>query len=350
VGAHSLAEIISQPRFWKDCFGSMQAGRCVADIRSRVGEFSEWVFIGCGSSYYVALAAAATCSTVTGQRARAVPASELLLFPEVLQGAEKRVAVLISRSGRTSEMVRAAEVLQPDNNVFTLTVTGAVDGTLEKLTDAKLPLLPSDEESTVMTRSFTSMLLGLQDLAAAWAYDGALSTALRKLPAAAEPALKNLQPRIEEFVTARNFADYVCLGQGPYYGLACETALKITEMSSSYAQAFHTLEFRHGPKSIVGPETLVIFLLSEKGYEAECDVLEEIKSLGGTTIGIANRADHRARSCSDLLIEFGFELPKLARLSPYVFAGQLIGLYTGLKKGLDPDNPRHLSRVVILNQ
>jgi len=52
-----------------------------------------------------------------------------------------------------------------------------------------------------------------------------------------------------------------------------------------------------------------------------------------------------------LLIEFGFELPELARMAaPYVFAGQLIGLFTGLKKGLDPDNPRNLSRVVILNE
>jgi glutamine---fructose-6-phosphate transaminase (isomerizing) len=121
-------------------------------------------------------------------------------------------------------------------------------------------------------------------------------------------------------------------------------------MSASYAQSFHTLEFRHGPKAVVGPETLVIFLLSERGYDAECDVLEEIKSLGGTTLTLTNQADERARAASDLLIEFGFELPELARMAPYVFAGQLIGLYTGLKKGLDPDNPRNLSRVVILNE
>jgi glutamine---fructose-6-phosphate transaminase (isomerizing) len=43
-------------------------------------------------------------------------------------------------------------------------------------------------------------------------------------------------------------------------------------------------------------------------------------------------------------------LPELVRLAPYVFAGQLTGLYTGLQKGLDPDNPRHLSRVVVLDE
>jgi glucosamine--fructose-6-phosphate aminotransferase (isomerizing) len=94
----------------------------------------------------------------------------------------------------------------------------------------------------------------------------------------------------------------------------------------------------------------VIFLLSERGYDAECDVLEEIKSLGGTTLTLTNQADERARAASDLLIEFSFELPELARMAPYVFAGQLIGLCGGLKKGLDPDHPRNLSRVVILNE
>jgi glucosamine--fructose-6-phosphate aminotransferase (isomerizing) len=110
------------------------------------------------------------------------------------------------------------------------------------------------------------------------------------------------------------------------------------------------LEFRHGPKSIVGPETLVMFLLSEQGYDAECEVLQEVKSLGGATLTVTNRADSRARAAYDCLIEFDFKLPELVRLAPHIFAGQLTGLYTGLKKGLDPDNPRHLSRVVVLDE
>ena len=73
----------------------------------------------------------------------------------------------------------------------------------------------------------------------------------------------------------------------------------------------------------MSPETLVIFLLSERGYDAECDALEEIKSLGGTTLTLTNQADERARAASDLLIEFGFELPELAGMAPYAFAGQL---------------------------
>jgi len=349
-GRHSLAEILSQPRFWGESLEALEGRGTLAEIRAPFRSATEWLFVGCGSSYYIALAAAASWSTITGMRARAIPASELLLFPKlVLAGSGQLAAAVISRSGRTSEALRAAQLLENEKNIRTLAVTGTTDQPLERIATATLPFLPCNERSTVMTRSFTSMLLGLQYLAACHADDHAFARSLGKLSTAADSAMSSVHARIREFVGSRQFADYVCLGQGPFYGLACETALKLTEMSLSYAQSFHTLEFRHGPKSIVGPETLVIFLLSEQGYDAECEVLQEIKGLGGTTLAIANRADANVRKASDLLVEFDFELPELARLAPYVFVGQLGGLYTGLKKGLDPDNPRHLSRVVELS-
>jgi glutamine---fructose-6-phosphate transaminase (isomerizing) len=349
-GAHSLAEILSQPQFWSRCLEGLEREGSLAGVRQTFRFAREWLFVGCGSSYYLALSAAAAWSSITGMRARAIPASELLLFPEnVLAGTQDLAAVVISRSGRTSEAVRAAQLLEREKGVRVLAVTGTPHQPLEQAATATLPVLPSDEQSTVMTRSFTSMLMGLEYLAACQANNSGLLAAFAKLPELAQKAMDNLHPRIRDFAGTREFADYVCLGQGPFYGLACETALKVNEMSVSYAQNFHTLEFRHGPKSIVGPETLVIFLLSEQGYEAECEVLQEIKGLGGTTLTVTNRADNRARAASDLLIEFDFALPELVRLAPHIFAGQLTGLYTGLKKGLDPDNPRHLSRVVVLD-
>jgi glutamine---fructose-6-phosphate transaminase (isomerizing) len=349
AGAHSLAEILSQPQFWGRCLDALYSVGPLTEVRQPFRSANEWLFIGCGSSYYIALAAAASWNSLTGMRARALPASELLLFPElVLAGTSHVAAVVISRSGQTSEAVRAAQLLEREKDIRVLAVTGTPNQSLEQSATVTLPLPPCDEQSTVMTRSFSSMLLGLQYLAGCQANDSMFLKSLRRLPGLAQQAMDNLYPRVSDFTRSRQFADFVCLGQGPFYGLACETALKLTEMSVSYGQSFHTLEFRHGPKSIVAPETLVIFLLSEQGYDAECDVLHEVKRLGGTTLAIANRADARARKASDLLIEFNFDLPEVARVAPYVFAGQLIGLNTGLKKGLDPDNPRHLSRVVVL--
>ena len=347
AGAHSLAEILSQAQCWETCLTELSRSQALKDVEARFGSSEEWLFIGCGSSYYVALAAAATMQSLTGRRAWAIPASEVLLYPELVFSAAQCVPVLISRSGQTSEVLRAAELLK-DRGVPSLAISCALGQSLEKLATLTITL-PADEQSTVMTRSFTSMLLALQFLAGRIAANEAYCNALLTLPGLAAPALTHIPDRIREFVSRHTFANYVCLGHGPFYGLACEYALKITEMSISTAQVFHSLEFRHGPKSVVTPETLLIFLLSEHGYEAECDLLEEVKSLGGATLAICNQSNARVRAAADLLLELQLPLPELARLAPSLVPGQLLALHTGLKKGLNPDSPRYLTRAVILD-
>jgi glutamine---fructose-6-phosphate transaminase (isomerizing) len=350
AGAYALAEILSQPQCWSACLKLLDENGILKEISGTFAKANDWLFVGCGSSYYVALAAAASWSLLTGSRARAIPASELILFPEqVLAGSQNIVPVLISRSGRTTEVLKAAQLLK-SRGISSLALTCAPGQALEKFVSRTICLAPADEQSTVMTRSFTSQLLALQYLAANICGREDFCVALRGLPTIAEGSLNSLPKRVREFVGSCRFANYVCLGQGPLFGLACESALKVTEMSISYAQSFHTLEFRHGPKSVVSPETLLIFLLSETGYEAEVEVLEEVKKLGATTLVVANKADKRARGLADFRIELDSDLPELARIAPCVFGAQLLGLYTGLNKGLDPDRPRNLSRVVLLDE
>ena len=348
LGVHSLAEILSQPRCWSDSLKRLESGKAVREICRRFAGEREWVFVGCGSSYYIALAAAASWIAITGARARALPASELLLFPDLAFNHLKEfVPVLISRSGRTSEVLRVAQLLR-EKNVPSVAISCASGEKLETMATAAILLPEADEQSTVMTRSFTSMLLALQYLAATLAGNTGLLEDLRSLPNVAEKLLLDLPGRVREFVSHNSFSDYVCLGQGPYYGLACESALKVTEMSRTYAQSFHTLEFRHGPKAIVSGATLVTFLLSENNHDAEVEVLEEIKELGGKTLVVGKRLTRRAREAADLAVELDCVVPEPSCLAPFVIAGQLVGLYTALHKGLNPDCPANLSRVVLL--
>ena len=348
-GAHSLDEILSQPQCWSASLEDLKQKKTLHSVAERFAGATEWLFIGCGSSYYVALSAAATMGRLTGLRSRALPASEVLLYPDAVPaGAGNCVPVLISRSGLTSEVIAAAEILK-SRGIPTLAITCAAGQTLEESASETILLARADEKSTVMTRSFSSMLLTLQALAAVIAGDSKFLNSLSLMAQDVAPLLPTLPEKLRAFVAGHDFDDYVYLGQGPFYGLACEGALKVTEMSVSYAQSFHTLEFRHGPKSIVGPETLLVFLLSESGYQAECEVLREMKSLGATTLVVTNRADGVVRGASDLVVELQLDVPEYARLAPYLFAGQLLGLHAGLKKGLDPDSPRNLSRVVLLD-
>jgi len=142
----------------------------------------------------------------------------------------------------------------------------------------------------------------------------------------------------------------VFLGQGPFHGLAREGALKVMEMSCSYSQFFHTMEFRHGPKAVVSPKTCLAFFLSETGISAECEVLVEMKKLGGKIIAVSNHAPEAVRNNSDLVVELGFAGPETVTLWPAIAPAQMLGFFNGIKKNLNPDAPVNLDRVVILNQ
>ena len=65
---------------------------------------------------------------------------------------------------------------------------------------------------------------------------------------------------------------------------------------------------------------------------------------------VTNRANDRVRRAADVLVELELDVPEVARLAPHILAAQLMGLYLGLKRGFDPDEPRHLSRVVVLKE
>jgi len=348
--SHTLREILSQPQCWDQCLKQLAASPQLAAAHQLAKPDAEWILIGCGSSYYLALAAAATF-THLGLPARGIPASELLLYPDLTLPKRREreyVPVLISRSGLTSEVLRAARLLESERNLASVAITCADGQPLESHARVTLRLTPADEQSMVMTRSFTSMLLALQYLAGSVAENTAFCGALARLPEQVRPLLQTVPGMLRDFVSSHSYADYVFLAQGPLFGISNEAMLKVTESSCNYAQAFHSMEFRHGPKSIAGPGTLISFFVSESAYEAELELLEELRRLGSATLAVANRVDDRLRRAANFVIELGLDAPEYARLAAYAIWGQLLGVYTALQKGLNPDAPKNLTRVVVL--
>jgi glucosamine--fructose-6-phosphate aminotransferase (isomerizing) len=347
---HTWNEILSQGEVWKTALDTLHRSTAVERIVSTGGDRREWLFVGCGTSFYLAEAAALSWTLLTNLPARGIPASEILLFPGLLSATGGQTqAVVISRSGRTSEAVRAAKVLSEELQIATLGITCAMNSELQQICSESIVLSAADENSTVMTRSFTSMLLCLQFLAAKHAGKPQFIERLQAMADDFAPRIRTIAAEVEAFVRKKMFDDYVFLGQGPFHGIAREAALKVMEMSCSYSQVFHTLEFRHGPKAIVTPATCLTFFLSETAGKEEAEVLSEMKELGGATIAICNRAQEAIRQTSDLVLEMKIDGDELALLAPYTVPCQLMGFFTGLRKGLNPDEPKNLTRVVILD-
>ena len=348
-GEHTLHEILSQPRIWSETETQLREAKLLETFSGLFSPRSPWLFVGCGSSYYLSRLIAALWTKHLYIPATGVPASELLFAPEeTLRRLGAEQVVLMSRSGETTEVLRAAELLQKHHTVQTLGVTCNPHSPLEELCTHSFKLTWADEKSTVMTRSFTAILLAFQRLGLQFVGDSQFSGALDKLPQRGQEWLDRHAKKIQEFAGTRKFADYVFLGQGVHYWLAQEAGLKVTEMSSSYAQVYHSLEFRHGPRSIAGANTLITFFISESAAEAETLLVKELKELGAGICVIVNRATPDLKKYSDLLIELVLDGPEFARYALTAIPAHLMGTAIGLRKGLNPDAPKNLTRAVVL--
>ncbi|HEX9652863.1 MAG TPA: SIS domain-containing protein [bacterium] len=309
---------------------------------------TEFVFIGCGTSYYLSLCAAAVYTAITGDKARAVTASDVFLYPKsIFPKGFKFLGIPISRSGSTTETIWAAKYVRNELGIDTLALSCNPDSELVKISPRHL-VAAAAEESVVMTKSFTSMLLMIQVLAAAKSKDQKYLSQLKDLPGKGRAVISDFECTAKEIAENQDLDYFIFLGQGPYYGLACESMLKMKEMSLSISEAYHSMEFRHGPISIINHHTVVIFLMSDSGRDHEIRMLKDVKALGAKTLVICDRSTPQIKSFADYLVELNSGLSDYARLILYMPIMQLLGYHRSISKGLDPDNPKNLTQVVIL--
>jgi glucosamine--fructose-6-phosphate aminotransferase (isomerizing) len=345
-GQHTLAEISSQPEAWADALQAFAARE--AELRRAWASLNagQVVFIGCGSTYYLSQAAAWLFQGLTGVPSRAYPSSEILLFgSQVLARPHDTLLVTISRSGTTTETLVAVDRFRRLGGRAVWCITCYPASPLAKAADLVLPAEAGQEQSIAQTRSFASMLVLAQAMAAA--LGGQEISPLNALPGLGWELLEQAGPVAQELGSDPGLDSFFYLGSGPQYGIANEAMLKMKEMSLSHSEAFHFFEFRHGPKSMVNGRALVVGLLSQPAHAHEEQVLAEMAALGGHTLALAplsGTADDARR------IQLGCDLPAWATPVLYLPPLQLLAYHRAVGKGLDPDRPRNLESVVYLDE
>src|SRR5215216_257326 len=327
-------EIKSQSEAWQN---ALEVGSIVS-LPEAAG-YEQVIFTGCGSTYYLALAAAALYQELTGCAARGVPAGELLFQPHTILTDQKTLLVALSRSGTTSETVKAVEMFKADRRGEIIAVSN-YGKALEPLADVSIVIEKGQEESVAQTRSFASMYVAATALSARMAGRQDLVNAMNGLPDAGNSVINKYEGLARDLGSNLDVDRFYFLGSGSRYGLACELNLKMKEMTLTHSEPFHFMEFRHGPMSMVNENAVVIGMLSDSNRAQEARVLAEMKSLGGTVIGLGEKE-------TDLVFES--EIPESVRGALYLPALQLMAFYRSVAKGLNPDRPRNLTAVVQLN-
>jgi glucosamine--fructose-6-phosphate aminotransferase (isomerizing) len=328
-------EIKSQTDAWQNALEVANA----ASLPEAAG-YEQVIFTGCGSTYYLSLAAASLYQELTGCAARAAPASELLLNPQtVLRDRSPQLLVAISRSGTTTETVKVVEKFKANQCGDVMGIT-CYEAALANLGDVSLVIPNGQEESVAQTRSFASMYVAATAFCARMAGRADLLDTMKKLPEIGNGLISNYESFAQEIGEKLNFDRFYFLGSGIRYGLACEVNLKMKEMTLTHSEPFHFLEFRHGPMSMVNEQAVVVGLLSESNTSYEKAVLNEMQALGGNTVALAE---------SEAEISFESHIPESVRGVLYLPILQLMSFYRSLAKGLNPDRPKNLTAVVRLN-
>ena len=347
-GNLTKAEILSQPTAWAAALNVISEQRqAILDLEP-AGRFGQILFTGCGSTYYLALAAAALTQELTRLPARALPASELWLYPRSSYTSSPALLIAVSRSGETTETLRACEAFLKDKRGDLLTLSCYEDMPLAQMGARNIVLPSGQEQSVAQTRAFSSLYLGTVALACLWAGRLDLFDALGRLPEVGRRILNDYASLAVELGCDRAIERFYWLGSGPRQGLACELSLKMKEMSLTHSEPFHFMEFRHGPKSMVTPQTLVIGLRSTPNGPHETAVLEDVRALGGRILDIAEHGSEMQLRGADREVRFDSGLDEAIRNVLYLPVGQLIAFERSLSKGLNPDRPTNLDSVVKL--
>lgn len=344
---YTYEEIQRQPRTWQQTITTVLEKRSELEQKWASANPAEVIFIGSGTSCYISIAAAQIFQEQTGITAKAVPASEIFMKPDaVLTKNKKTVIVASSRSGNTSEVVRAIEFAQDNSLAECLSITSDPDSEMARKTGYTIVLPHIREKSVVMTGTYTNILLTCQLMAGIVSGDEDFLSELTQLPGIGDSIMPQAETLAKKLGEEMAYTHFIYLGLGAYFGMANEGMLKMKEMTQAFAEAFNPMEFRHGPISVLGENCRVILLSHRQLKSYELDVVRDVRQPGANTVVIGDDLDGFD---SNETFELASGLSDKSRAILYLPLLQYMAYFRTLKIGLNPDQPRNLNQVVVLS-
>jgi len=356
----TVEAIVAQPRLWQEGLERIKARK--PEIEAFWGKSdarTPILITGAGSSLLAAQAGVNWLRSVIPNPIDVIPATDLVLMPEIIQ--ENCVLVSVSSSGNTPETVKVVEqALSTYPNMRHLAVTNNANSRLAQLAEQHPEglFIPVPEGTSngsfAATSEFTVPLWYLMLLVAPVGW------------AEAEKVLPVLQRGMNHFLThyaadieqwaAESRNNIVAVGSLSLKAIACETSLKLLEMGNGQVMtAWHSmLEFRHGPKLIINRDATIIGYLAARPETRryDSDMMAELtreRSAAAQVIAIGHDALPDGSLPGDRY--FHFNAPELADYHEswaaliYVVFAQLAGLYSAIELGVTPDTPSRDGKV-----
>ena len=254
------------------------------------------------------------------------------------------LVVAISQSGESTDVNLVLEQAKA-HGAMSIGITNEARSTLAQLADECLLVRAGKERSVAATKTYTGQLLALYLVAQA------LGAPLRdqqldRFPELAAQALQ-VEAQVQGECARFHYMERaVVIGRGLNYANAFEMALKMMETCYVVAERFSSADLLHGPIAMVG-QAFPAFVFAPSGvtWPAIHEALGRLAQSGAARFVITDRSNPGAMSAAQRGIMLPLKLEEIDTPIPYSIPAQLFAAYLAAEKGLNPDQPRSLTKV-----
>jgi len=310
----------------------------VSIINNTLNDNGEIYLVGSGSSYHSAVFASHLFAKNNYFIATPILAGDFESY--VPNMGHKDLVILISQAGNNPTLLDSFHFLS-QRIVKTILITNDLDSPLENRSDLILPLEISREEAVPATKSYFAELFIFSLISEALKDGSDLFSVkddlLGEIERITSPQYFDKLDGIAKYISKST--DLFVLGEGIGYANAMEAALKLKECALLDAEAYIGSEFLHGPIAMLKKQTPVIILTGDNN-EMSKEVAEKVKNAGGAVIIVG--PENFSFSEAFIPVKDLKLFTDLISIVPL----QLLAYKTALIKGLDPDRPPGLEKIV----
>lgn len=307
--------------------------------------------LGNGTSYHAGIVASYYLNQLAKIKAFAEISPE---FPHLVGSILNRedLVIGISQSGQSEMTVKSLKVAK-SKGALTAAITNYDKSAINSFADHSMMINATKERGLLATKTYTNTLALLTKLAIELAYmnksinEDAYSVLMKELkgiPNVIKDSLQNFRKQIRSLTADFKFAPVnFVVGSGADYGTSMEISLKLIEGARMFSHAFSTAEFPHGPKTLADEKSWILFLIPKEGYRRTSilNLLKTVKSQGASITSL-----YSTDEMDD--VDFGIKIPPTHEIfQPIVgiIPAQLLTVELALKKGINPDKPKWLTKV-----
>jgi glucosamine--fructose-6-phosphate aminotransferase (isomerizing) len=344
--ADMLLKVLEESRFVEKFFERL-------DGRSGRGDI---YLMGSGSSYNACVTGAYFLNKLAHVPTIPVIAGQFIdLYGNTVT--DDSVIVCVSQSGETKDVINVVNYCKKIEKGTILSMINVLGSTLMLNSDVYLPLACDLEVSVPATKTFMNQVVALYYLALKLGGERGivgkrryeyLMSELNRLPQILENTIRTTEYQCK--VIGNDLAkhsDCYCLGYGVCHGIALEGALKIKEITYGHCEGMYSSEFKHGPLSIIEERYPVIYVTTPEDTNMIVSHMNEVLCRKGRVITIAEESTTLRKNSTDYIV-VPTSSPSLAPILN-IIPLQLISYYWSVARGINPDQPRNLSKTLTVD-